>query len=126
MRRSLAVLTLIVLTGCASPTAPKNFLPTATRSSHAWLNEFVEVDLHNVALADLPKRGAFRGLNLLFGDVDGNAFVSLEATHVTRRYALWQLADKYGLTMTLVQNAEAEPTILIANRQSRRENKPVQ
>jgi len=125
VRHSLAVIAIVALTGCAGLTAPKTFLQTDAKASHDWLNEFVEIDLHNVPLADLPKRGAFQGLNLILGDVDGNAVVSLSAPRVTRRQALWKLADKYGLTMTVSRQEGYAVSILLSNRTARRENKPL-
>jgi hypothetical protein len=125
VQRSLAVLATFILTGCAGLTAPKTFLHTDAKTTTDWLNEFVEIDLRNVPLADLPRRGAFQGLHLIFGDVDGNAVVSLEASHVTRRQALWLLAEKYGLTMAVTRKEGYPLAIVITNRESRPENKPL-
>ena len=118
--RFRAVLVLLTLTGCFGLTVPKTFLPTNTPATQTWLTTVVDVDLRNVPLADLPKRGAFAGLTLVFQGVDDEAVVSLEAPQTTRRQALWSLAEKYGLALTL-----REPlTIVIANRETRRDNLP--
>ncbi|MEI6084467.1 MAG: hypothetical protein WCS70_09220 [Verrucomicrobiota bacterium] len=125
MRRPLAGLLLLALTGCAGLSAPKFFLQTDTKTSTVWLNEFIDVDLRNVPLADLPKRSAFSGLNLIFGGVDGESVVALEASHVTRRQALWLLAEKYGLTMTIARRENSALTVLVTNRDAQRDNKPL-
>ncbi|MCG3147632.1 MAG: hypothetical protein PCFJNLEI_01072 [Verrucomicrobiae bacterium] len=125
MKRFLSSCAVVVLVGCAGLTAPKTFLQTTNPPSQAWLNSIVEIDLHNVPVADLPRREVFAGLMLVLDDVDGNAVVSLTAPRLTRRQALWKLADKYGLTMTLVETADHPVALRLTSRQARRENRPL-
>lgn len=125
MRRALAGIFILALTGCAGLSAPKTFLQTDTKASTVWLNEFIDVDLRNVPLADLPKRSAFHGLKLILGGVDGDAVVSLETSRVTRRQALWLLADKYGLTMAVARSEDSALTVVITNRDAQRANVPL-
>jgi len=52
--------------------------------------------------------------------------IALEAKGVTRRQALWMLANQYGLAMTAVPGTNGQPSVIcITNREIRHENVPL-
>ena len=90
---------------------PQHFLRSADNSSDQWLNTVVDVDITDVRVTRLPLTDAFAGLKLAIARADApveSLRVALHANQVTRRQALWLLAEKYGLTMT-VERVKGQP-----------------
>lgn len=83
------------------------------------MDEVVDVQLTDVRVAHLPLTDAFLGLSIVIAKADapvGEFHVTLHAPHVTRRQALWLIAKKYGLKMT-VEDIPGQPPYLGIARQ---------
>jgi hypothetical protein len=74
----------------------------------------LNVDLPEVRIMHLPLTDAFAGMKLAITWADApveSLKVTLHANEVTRRQALWLLAQKYGLRMT-VENFHRQPSYI--------------
>ena len=111
---------LLAAFGCTSQRAPATFLHTESERWNDSMKERVDVDLTDVPLGSLGSRAPFREITFTLDDLDPDYRITLQAQRVTRRQALWMLADKYGLSMSA-----ADGKVIITPRQLRRENKPV-
>ena len=114
--RALILPAILLLTACADNSPPAGFL----RPAGNWADAIVSVDITNLPLGSLGDRSAFQGMKIVLVGVDPEYRIALQATAVTRRQALWQLANQYGLSMTATTNG-----LVITNRELRRENKPL-
>jgi len=97
---------------CATMIHPRqDFLPSTDESWNRWLDTTVDVDLAEVRIMHLPLTDAFSGLRIAVARADApveSLRVTLHATEITRRQALWLLAQKYELTM-IVQQLPGQP-----------------
>jgi hypothetical protein len=115
-----------LLTACSSLGPPAAFLSTAYQPWNEWMDTKVDVDLAGVALGTLATRSPFQGLNVVLNGVDPDYRITLQAENVTRRQALWQLANQYGLALTVGTTGQgAVPFVIITNHETRRENTPL-
>jgi hypothetical protein len=116
----------ILLTACANLGPPASFLRAESKSWNDWMNEKVDVDIANVPLGSLGTRPQFKGMNVVLNGVDSEYRVALQAQQVSRRQALWQLANQYGLSLTVSTAGQgAAPFVVITNREIRHENRPL-
>ena len=126
MARLRCLALLIALTGCADLGPPANFLRTDYRPLSEWFDTKVDVDLNDIALGTLGSRPPFDGLNVVLNGIDPDYRITLQAEKVTRRQALWQLANQYGLALTVGTTGQgATPFVVISNRETRREIRPI-
>jgi hypothetical protein len=118
LRLVLPMILLSLLVSCATSTRPsQHFLRSADNSADQWLDAVVDVDLAEVRVAHLPLTDAFAGMKLAIARADApveSLRVALHANQVTRRQALWLLAEKYGLTMTVTRVKGQPPYIGIS------------
>jgi hypothetical protein len=90
---------------------PPDFLSSTDTSWNQWLDTAVDVDLAEVRIIHLPLTDAFSGLRIAITRADApveSLKVTLHASGITRRQALWLLAQKYELTM-IVQQLPGQP-----------------
>jgi hypothetical protein len=96
---------------------PQAFLFSTDDSSNQWLDTVVDVDMAEVRIIHLPLTDAFAGMKLAITRADApveSVRVSLHASRVTRRQALWLLAEKYGLQMAVAPVNQQSPYISIS------------
>jgi hypothetical protein len=110
----------LVSVSCAGNRPPAHFLQTDSAAWNERMNAMAGVDLTGVPLGALSTRAPFQGLDIRLVDLDSEYRVTLQAERVSRRQALWMLAEKYGLSMTAVSN-----TVVITPRELRRPNVPL-
>ena len=98
---------------------PSDFLRTADNSTDRWLDTVVDVDIAEVRIIHLPLTDAFAGMKLAIARADApveSLRVALHARQVTRRQALWLLAEKYGLNVS-VERVRGQPPYIGISRQ---------
>ena len=79
----------------------------------------MDVDIVEVRIIHLPLTDAFAGMKLAIARADApveSLRVALHAHQVTRRQALWLLAEKYGLNVTVERVRGQPPYIAISRR----------
>ena len=64
------------------------------------MDEVVDVHLEAVAFSDLSRTPPFERLNVVSRGLDPSLTITLHATRITRREALWRIAQKYSLSMS--------------------------
>lgn len=98
---------VMLAVSCATMIHPReDFLSSADKSWNQWLDTPVDVDLAEVRIIHLPLTDAFSGLRIAITRADApveSLKVTLHASGITRRQALWLLAQKYELTMVVQQ-----------------------
>ena len=116
-RRTAGLLVSLLLTAsCAtmmSP-APQDFLPSRNAAWNQWADQVVDVHFTARRITQLPLTDAFTGLHMVLARADtpiGSLPVTLHASQVTRRQALWLLSKKYGLKMT-IEEVRGQPPYL--------------
>jgi hypothetical protein len=116
----------VLLTACSSLGPPSAFLRTDDKPWHDWMETIIDVDVANVPLGALASHSPFEGLHVILNGVDPDYRIALQAEKVTRRQALWQLANQYGLSLTVGATGQGTvPFVIISNRELRRENTPL-
>lgn len=124
MRRWLILVALAL--ACAGNRPPANFLRTEFQPWNDWMKTMVSVDLTNVPLGALFTRTPLQGMQLTLTDVDPEYRIELLVEHASRRQALWMLAAKYGLSITVARDAAGQPAaVTIAPRELPPPNKPL-
>lgn len=107
VRFALPVLLAVLAVSCATMIhPPQTFLSSTDESWNQWLDTPVNVDLAEVRVMHLPLTDAFSGLRIAIAQADApveSLRLTFHASDVTRRQALWLLARKYELTMTVQQ-----------------------
>jgi hypothetical protein len=106
-----ALLGSLAVSCATSVQPPQHFLRLSDNSSDQWLDTVVDVDITDLRVVHLPLTDAFAGMKLAIARADvpvESLRVALHANQVTRRQALWLLAEKYGLTMT-VERVKGQP-----------------
>jgi hypothetical protein len=100
----------VILVVCANAQSPPDFLRAETKVWTDWMETVVDVRLKEVPIVELPMSAPFEQMNMAFGgrNAPPEFRVSLDLKRVTRREALWLLAQKYGLTMK-VGRVEGRP-----------------
>jgi hypothetical protein len=117
--RSAALVFLVCLAvSCATLVRPpSDFLRAADNSTDRWLDTVVDVDIAEVCIIHLPLTDAFAGMKLAITRADApveSLRVALHAHQVTRRQALWLLAKKYGLNVSIERVRRQPPYIGIS------------
>jgi hypothetical protein len=113
----LLVLGWLAVSCATTVRPPQTFLFSTDDSSNQWLDKVVDVDVAEVRIIHLPLTDAFAGMKLAMTRADAPVEalrVSLHANEVTRRQALWLLAEKYGLDMTVAPVSKQSPYISIS------------
>lgn len=90
---------------------PQDFLSSTDESWNRWLDTAVDVDLADVRIVHVPLTDAFSGLRIAISQADApveSLKVTLHASRITRRQALWLLSQKYELTM-IAQQLPGQP-----------------
>ena len=112
MRSAFPLLLVALAVSCATMIRPpQDFLSSTDQSWNQWLDTAVDVDLAEVRVIHLPLTDAFSGLRIAVTRADApveSLKVTLHATQITRRQALWLLAQKYELAM-IVQRLPGQP-----------------
>ena len=96
---------------------PSDFLSSADSSWTRWLDTPVDVDLADVRVIHLPLTDAFSGIRIAITRADEpveSLKMTLHATQITRRQALWLLCQKYSLSMDVQQLPGQPPYIGIS------------
>ena len=105
--QALFLLVISLAMSCATTmSVPQGFLNSSDRSMDQWLDTCLNVDFAEVRVMNLPLTDAFAGMKLAVARADApieSLKVTLHAHGVTRRQALWLLAQRYGLRMTVEQ-----------------------
>ncbi len=110
----LLVVTSLAISCATTKPAPHGFLNSSDSSLNEWLNTRLNVDLPEVRIMHLPLTDAFAGMKLAIARADApveSVKVTLHANEVTRRQALWLLAQKYGLRMA-VEHVRGQPSYI--------------
>jgi len=97
-------LAVLALTGCAGSHPPAEFLTVNNTVWTTWMESKLDVSLNDVPLSQLPQTPPFYQMNILVGANDAPLLslrVSLNAKGVTHRQALWMIAERYDLLMTV-------------------------
>jgi hypothetical protein len=106
------------MVSCATTVRPPSgFLRTTDNSSTQWLDTTVNVDLAEVRMAHLSLTDAFAGMKLAIARADApveSLKVTLHAGQVTRRQALWLLAQRYGLRLSIERVKGQAPYIAVS------------
>ena len=113
----LLVLGWLAISCATTVRPPQAFLFSKDDSSNQWLDTVVDVDVAEVRVIHLPLTDAFAGMKLATTSADApveSLRVSLHASQVTRRQALWLLSEKYGLQMTVAPVRKQSPYISIS------------
>jgi hypothetical protein len=113
----LLVLGWLAISCATTIRPPQAFLSSTDESSNQWLDTVVDVDVAEVRIIHLPLTDAFSGMKLAMTRADApveSMRVSLHASGVTRRQALWLLAEKYGLRMAVAPVSKQSPYISIS------------
>lgn len=120
MRPAILALLVSLAVSCATMIQPPpNFLRTADNSTDRWLDTAVDVDVAEVRIIHLPLTDAFAGMKIAIARADApveSLKVALHAHQVTRRQALWLLAEKYGLNVS-VEHVRGQPPYIGISRQ---------
>jgi len=117
---------MLFLFACASQHPPSTFLRTDYKPWNDWMDAVVSVDITNVPIGSLATEAPFKQMNIVLNSIDPDYRIALEAKGVTRRQALWMLANQYGLAMTVVPDTNGRPSVIsITNREIRHENVPL-
>jgi hypothetical protein len=107
VRLALPLFLVALAVSCATMIhPPQDFLSSTDESLNQWLDTTVNVDLAEVRIIHLPLTDAFSGLRIAITRADApveSLKVTLHASEITRRQALWLLSQKYELTMTVQQ-----------------------
>ncbi len=120
LRPAALVLLVCLAVSCATLVRPpSDFLRAADNSTDRWLGTAVDVDIAEVRIIHLPLTDAFAGMKLAIARADApveSLKVALHAHQVTRRQALWLLAEKYGLNVS-VERVRGQPPYIGISRQ---------
>ena len=112
VRVVLPLFLVVLAVSCATMIHPRqDFLSSTDDSWNRWLDTAVDVDLAAVRIIHLPLTDTFSGLRIAITRADAPVEllkVTLHASKITRRQALWLLSQKYALTMT-VQHLPGQP-----------------
>ena len=115
MRFALPLFLAALAVSCATMIRPpQDFLSSTDQSWNQWLDTAVDVDLAEVRVIHLPLTDAFSGLRIAVTRADApveSLKVTLHASQITRRQALWLLAQKYELAMTVQQQPGQPPYV---------------
>ena len=115
LRPALLLFVISLAISCATTMpAPQNFLNSSDNSLNQWLDTHLNVDLPEVRIMHLPLTDAFAGMKLAITRADApveSLRVTLHADEVTRRQALWLLAQRYGLQMK-VEQVQGQPSYI--------------
>jgi len=119
LRPALLLLIVSLSISCATTMpAPQSFLKSTDASLNQWLDAQLNVDFAEVRVMHLPLTDAFAGMKMAITRADApveSMRVSLHADNVTRRQALWLLAQKYDLQMA-VENVPGHPSYISISR----------
>jgi hypothetical protein len=112
LRFAFPLFLVVLAVSCATVIhPPQGFLASTDDSWNQWLDATVDVDLAEVRIIHLPLTDAFSGLRIAIAQADApveSLKITLHASAITRRQALWLLAQKYELMM-IVQQLPGQP-----------------
>jgi hypothetical protein len=112
LRFAFPLFLVVLAVSCATMVhPPQGFLSSTDDPLNQWLDTTVDVDLAEVRIIHLPLTDAFSGLRIAIAQADApveSLKITLHATGITRRQALWLLAQKYELMM-IVQQLPGQP-----------------
>src|SRR5688572_20982929 len=94
-----ALLPTLLVLGCASMHAPWGFLHTHDKTWNDWLDTVVDVDVHDIPLAELFRSDSPTSRPVLYCHADCRVRVTMHMKRVTRRQVLRQVAKNYRLRM---------------------------
>ena len=97
--------------------APQDFLRSRNAAWNQWADQVVDVHFTARRITQLPLTDAFTGHHMVIARADapiGSLPVTLHASHVTRRQALWLLSKKYSLKLTIEEIRGQPPYLGIA------------
>jgi hypothetical protein len=118
MRIACPLFLVALAVSCATMIRPpQEFLSSTDQSWNQWLDTAVDVDLAEVRIIHLPLTDAFSGLRIAITRADApveSLKITLHASQITRRQALWLLAQKYELAMTVERQPGQLPYIGIS------------
>ncbi len=118
VRLALPLFLVALAVSCATMIhPPQDFLSSTDESLNQWLDTTVNVDLAEVRIIHLPLTDALSGLRIAITRADApveSLKVTLHASEITRRQALWLLSQKYDLTMTVQQLPGQPPYVGIS------------
>jgi len=119
MRFAILSLFVSLAISCATTSRPpQTFLHADDSSWNQWLDTVVDADIAEVRIIYLPLTDAFSGMKLAIARADApveSLKVALHANGVTRRQALWLLAEKYGLSMNVERVPGQPPYVSISS-----------
>ena len=118
LRFAVSLSLVVLAVSCATMIhPPRGFLSSTDDSWNRWLDTTVDVDLAEVRIIHLPLTDTFSGLRIAIARADApveSLKVTLHASQITRRQALWLLSQKYALSMTVQQLPGQPPYIAIS------------
>lgn len=118
LRFAISLSLVVLAVSCATMVhPPRGFLSSTDDAWNRWLDTAADVDLAEVRVIHLPLTDAFSGLRIAIARSDEPVEmrkVTLHASQITRRQALWLLSQKYGVTMTAQQLPGQPPYIAIS------------
>ncbi len=105
LRSALLLFVISLAISCATTMSPpRGFLASSDGSLNQWLDTRLNVNFAEVRVMNLPLTDAFSGMKMAIARADApveSLKVTLHASDVTRRQALWLLAQKYGLRIAI-------------------------
>jgi hypothetical protein len=106
-----------VVLGCANTQPPHDFLRVESEAWRKWLDAIVDVHIEDKPLASIwHDTQPFERTNIVITQVDPTLRITLHADRLTRRQALWRIAQKYGLSITPGYRDGIPSCILITKR----------
>jgi len=115
MKNALLVVAALFLVSCARLSVKPDFLQTGSKDWSRWLDETIDVRIKNLPLHLLPATAEFGSDKIEIKIPDAASIrVTLEAKHLSRRAALWRIAQTYGFKMRYVPEPEAPQAIEIS------------
>ncbi len=89
-----------------------DFLRAETKPWTEWMEKKVDVHLDGLPLSEALDRPPFEKTNFTVNLSKGEPKVTVDLKQVTRRDALWQIANKYGLTMSVGRSPDGRPAFI--------------
>ena len=115
LRSALLLFVISLAISCATTMSPpRGFLASSDGSLNQWLDTRLNVNFAEVRVMNLPLTDAFSGMKMAIARADApveSLKVTLHVNDVTRRQALWLLAQKYGLRIT-VEHVHKQPSYI--------------
>ncbi len=95
---------------------PEDFLYTKYEPLNRWLDTPVRIYFRNLSVAEALRIPALRGLNFkLEGNIPCTSTVSMDRIAITRRQALWSLAQDQQLVMVAMFGTDQEASYVLVH-----------